>query len=94
MYQTFVNKKPVAQIVSTQPLSVKTPTGTIELNSLAFAETLNLSLFAFFMIFLVFLGSHIIGIGNNMLKTERICQTLEKLRKEDVLSHEKDIKKL
>ncbi|MBO7238009.1 MAG: hypothetical protein J6U96_01800 [Elusimicrobiaceae bacterium] len=94
MYQTFVNKKPVAQIIAAQPLSVNTQNGRIELDGASIVQTLNISLFAFFMMFLVFLGSHIIGIGNNMLKTERICQTLEKLRKEDVTSHEKDIKKL
>ena len=93
-YQTFVNKKPVAQIIASQPLSVKTQNGTIELNSDSIVQTLNISLFAFFMMFLVFVGSHFIGIGNNMLKTERICQTLAKLRKEDVVDHEKDLKKL
>lgn len=94
MYQTFVNKKPVAQMITAQPLSVKTQAGIVELDSVSIVQTLNISLFAFFMMFLVFLGGHIIGIGNNMLKTERICATLEKLRKEDVLEHEKDIKKL
>jgi len=94
MYQTFVNKKPVAQLISTQPLSVTTQAGVVELDSTAIVQTLNISLFVFFMMFLVFLGGHIIGIGNNLLKTERICQTLEKMRKEEILDNEKDIKKL
>ena len=46
------------------------------------------------MMFLVGLGAKITQAGNQLLKTERICQTLEKLRKEDVLSGEAEIKKL
>ena len=93
-YETFVNKKPVAQIIPVQPLSVKMDAGALELDAPAIVQTLNTSLFAFFMILLAFLGAQIAGVGNNMLKTERICDTLQKLRKEDILSNEKDIKKL
>ena len=93
-YQTFVNKKPVAQIIPAQPLSIKTSNGTIELNSVAIVQTLNVSLFVLFMVFLTFLGTNIIGIGQNIIKTERICFILKNLRKEDILANENQIRKL
>ena len=94
MYQTFVNKKPVVQVVSAKPLALSTQFGTLQADGTLVANVLNLALFALFMIFLAALGARVAGVGNQLLKTERICDTLQHLRREDVLNHEKDIRKL
>ncbi len=94
MYQTFVNKKPVMQIVPAKPLALTTQFGTIQTDGTVVAHVLNIVLFAMFMVFLAALGARVAGVGNQLLKTERICETLQHLRREDVLNHEKDIRKL
>lgn len=94
MYQTFVQKKPVVQILHMQPVTMSTPYGTLQLDSSAANQVLNLGMFALFMIFLTGLGGAVLSAGNQLLKTERICDTLQTLRRTDVLAHEKDIQKL
>ncbi len=94
MYQTFVNKKPVVQVLNIQPLSVNTQYGTVQMNTAAVNQVLNLGLFSVFMIFLVGLGGKVAGVGNNLLKTERICETLQSLRAKDVLNNENEFKNL
>jgi len=94
MYQTFVNKKPVVQLVTAKPLALNTQYGAVQFDSAPIVHTLNLILFALFMMFLAVLGAKVAGIGNQLLKTERICETLETLRAQEALAHQKDIKKL
>lgn len=94
MYQTFVHKKPVVQVLQLKPLSIQTQYGTMQLDTQAISQIINLALFALFMAFLVVLGGKVFGAGSQLLKTERICETLQKLRREDVISNEKDIRKL
>ena len=94
MYQTFVHKKPVVQVLQLKPLPIQTQYGTLQLDTQAVNQIVNLSLFALFMIFLAGLGSRIVSAGNQLLKTERICETLQKLRREDVLANETSIRKL
>ncbi len=94
MYQTFVNRRPVVQVLQLKPIALNTQYGQVQVQSDVVNQILNLSLFALFMIFLVGLGSKVASIGNNLLKTERICETLQMLRKEDVLSDQDPIKKL
>lgn len=94
MYQTFVNRRPVVQVLQLKPIDLNTQYGQVQIQSEVVNQILNLSLFALFMIFLVGLGSKIAAVGNSLLKTERICETLQMLRKEDILSEEHQIKKL
>ena len=94
MYQTFVKAKPVIQVVTLKPLSFNTQYGTVQIDGSMIGQIINVGLFALFMIFLAALGAKIASVGNGLLKTERICETLETLRREDVLANEKDIKKL
>lgn len=94
MYQTFVHKKPVVQLVQSRPLALQTQYGAVQLDTAALTQVLNYSLFALFMIFLASVGAKLVGAGNQLLKTERICETLQTLRARDVLEHEKDIQKL
>lgn len=94
MYQTFINKKPVIQVVEIKPFSLGTQYGTVQVDGAMVGQVLNIALFVLFMLFLAALGARIAGIGNQLLKTERICETLQKLRREDALSHEKEIRKL
>ncbi len=94
MYQTFVRKKPVVQLVQPRPLALNTQYGTVQLDVVAITQVFNLSLFALFMIFLVSLGGKLVSVGSQLLKTERICDTLQSLRAADVLEHEKEIQKL
>jgi len=95
MYQTFVNKKPVAQLVNAQPLSINTNNMKMQFDSTAIIQVFNISLFALFMMFLVVLGMNIIKVGNNLLKTERICETLEKIHLQGgTTPNEKELNKL
>ncbi len=94
MYQTFVNKKPVIQVVQLKPLAVNTQYGAVEIQADVINQILNISFFVLFMIFLAGLGSKVAGIGNNLLKTERLCETLQSLRHEGILAQEERIKKL
>lgn len=94
MYQTFVNKKPVAQVLQLQPLRLNTQYGTVQVDSAVVNQVLNLSLFALFMIFLAGLGGKVAAAGNQLLKTERICETLQMLRRSDAVGRENDLKKL
>lgn len=94
MYQTFVQAKPVMQLVHSQPLALATQYGQVKVDAAFATQTLNIVLFALFMMFLALIGARVAGIGNQLLKTERICQTLQQLRREDALSNEKEIRKL
>lgn len=94
MYQTFVHKKPVVQVLQLKPLSVNTQYGAVQIDAGVVNQVLNLSLFALFMIFLAGLGGKVAGIGGQLLKTERLCDTLRELKREGVLQKEEDIKKL
>lgn len=94
MYQTFVNKKPVVQVLQLKPMSINTQYGAVQMDSGVVDQVLNLSLFALFMIFLAGLGGKVAAVGNNLLKTERICETLQTLRREGALRKEDEIKKL
>ena len=94
MYQTFVNRKPVAQVLQLKPLAMNTQYGTVEVQTEAINQIVNIGLFALFMMFLAALGGKIAAIGGNLLKTERLCETLQQLRRDEVLTQEERIKKL
>lgn len=94
MYQTFVNKKPVVQVVTLQPLLLNTQYGSVQVDSTLVGQVINIGLFALFMLFLSAFGAKIAAIGNTLLKTERVCQTLQMLRRQEALSHKQDIEKL
>lgn len=91
MYQTFVHKKPVVQVLRLQPMNLRTQYGAVQVDSAIVNQVLNLSLFALFMIFLAGLGGKVAGVGNNLLKTERICETLQQLERSE---RNKEIQKL
>lgn len=94
MYQTFVNKKPVVQVLQLKPMSINTQYGAVQMDAGLVSQVLNLSLFALFMIFLAGLGGKVAAVGNNLLKTERICETLKTLTRQDALDREDKIKRL
>ncbi|MBR2865979.1 MAG: hypothetical protein IKJ44_02370 [Elusimicrobiaceae bacterium] len=94
MYQTFVNKKPVVQVLQLKNFNVNTQYGPIEMEASSVNQILNLSLFALLMMFLAGLGAKVAGIGNNLLKTERICETLQTLSVKEALDKQKDIQRL
>lgn len=94
MYQTFVNKKPVVQVMQLKPLHLNTQYGPIQMDATAVNQILNLSLFSLFMIFLTGLGAKVAGIGNNLLKTERICETLKEMPPTQIAQKQKDIQQL
>lgn len=83
MYQTFVHKKPVVQVLNLTPMKLNTQYGAVQVDSAVVNQVLNLSLFALFMIFLAGLGSKVASIGNNLLKTELICETLRQLEHQE-----------
>ncbi len=94
MYQTFVNKKPVVQVLETKPLAMNTQYGKVEVQADVVSQVLNLALFALFMLFMAAVGGRVAQAGNNLVKTERLCETLLELKKSDVLARPDEIKKL
>ena len=94
MYQTFVNKKPVVQILELKPLALNTQYGSVQMDSGMVNQILNYTLFALFMFFLVSLGGGVARLGNFLLKTERICETLRLLRLQDATQNEDEMRKL
>lgn len=94
MYQTFVNKKPVVQIMQLKPLHLNTQYGAVQLDASAANQIINLSLFALFMIFLAGLGAKVASVGNHLLKTERICETLKEMKLSEISQKQKEIQKL
>lgn len=94
MYQTFVNKKPVVQVLETKPLAMNTQYGKVEVQADVVNQVLNLVLFALFMLFMAAIGGRVALAGNNLVKTERLCETLLLLKREDALNKANEIKKL
>lgn len=94
MYKVFVDHRPVINIVQMQELSFKTQNGPVQLQMAGLNGLINISLFSLFMVFLVSLGAKTANIGINLLKTERICETLLTLRRTDVNDRESELTKL
>lgn len=94
MYNTFVNRKPVLNVVNIQELQFKTQNGPVALPMNSLNGLLNISLFCVFMLFLATLGGKVALVGVNMLKVERIHDAILQLKKSDALDNQPDLDRL
>ncbi len=76
MYKVFVNGNAVVPVIQLADLQLNTTYGLIQIPMKSISQVVNLGLFAIFMVFVLSAGSKIAGIGNGMLKNERIYEAL------------------
>lgn len=76
MYKVFANGSPVVAVVQMADVRLNTQYGPVQIPMKGINTIANLGLFALFMMFVLSAGSKISGIGNGMLKNERIYDAL------------------
>ena len=75
MYKVFVNGA-AAPIIQLADLQLNTAYGPVIVPMKSASQVVNLGLFAIFMVFVVSAGGKIAGIGNGLVKNERIYEAL------------------
>lgn len=91
MYKVFVNGQAVVPIIQMADVQLNTAYGPVQVPMKSISVLANLGLFAVFMLFVLSAGGKVAGIGNGLLKNERIYDALL----ENPSANEKDtLKKL
>lgn len=94
MYKVFIDKNPVMPVVQMADANISTQYGVVKFPMQAVNQIANLGLFSLLMIFIGTIGAKVAGVGNGLLKTERIHDAILKLKAQDVLGQEKELGKL
>lgn len=76
MYKVFVNGNAVVPVMQLADLQLNTAYGPVQIPMKSIGTLVNWGLFAVFMVFVLSAGGTIAGIGNGLLKTERIYEAL------------------
>lgn len=76
MYKVFVDGAAAAPIIQLADLQLNTAYGPVIVPMKSASQVANLGLFAIFMVFVVSAGGKIAGIGNGLVKNERIYEAL------------------
>lgn len=76
MYKVFVNANAVTQIVQLADVQLNTAYGPVLVPMKGLSSVVNLGLFAVFMLFVLTAGSKLAGVGNGLLKNERIYEAV------------------
>ncbi|MBP5403947.1 MAG: hypothetical protein J6Y17_02530 [Elusimicrobiaceae bacterium] len=84
MYQVFINGGSVANIINFADLTFQTQVGPLQFPMQQTSLIANLGLFALFMGFLVAVGGKVASIGCQILKIERLRETLLQLKPENI----------
>lgn len=92
MYKVFANGSPVVAVVQMADVQLNTQYGPVQIPMKGVNAVANLGLFAVFMFFVLSAGSKLAGVGNGMLKNERIYDAL--LENPDALKSADAFKKL
>lgn len=88
MYKVFVDRQPVAPVVQMADLRINTQYGEMQIPMQGTNQIANLGLFALLMVFVLSAGSKLAGVGNGMLKAERIHDALLQIESKNVPSQE------
>ena len=91
--KVFIGGDAVVQLVQLPSLPIQTQYGTLQIPFKEMAPIINLGLFAIFMLCVMTAGGLLAKIGVNLLKVERICETLLQLPNKQILNQE-TLKKL
>lgn len=89
MYQVFINGGAVMPVMQFADMQINTQYGPMLLPMKNLSTLANLGLFAVQMLFILSAGSKVAQIGNGLVKTERLCETLKNSR-----TAEEELKKL
>lgn len=76
MYKVFADRQPVAPVVQMADLRINTQYGPMQIPMQGVNQIANLGLFALLMLFILSAGAKLAGVGNGLLKTERIHDAL------------------
>lgn len=76
MYKVFVNANAVTQIAQLADVQLNTAYGPVLVPMKGISSVVNLGLFAVFMLFVLTAGSKLAGVGNGLLKNERIYEAV------------------
>ena len=76
MYKVFVNGNAVMPIIQLADMQLNTAYGPVVIPMKSLSSVVNLMLFALFMAFVLSAGAKVAGVGNGMLKAERIYDAL------------------
>lgn len=76
MYKVFVNGNAAMPIIQLADMQLNTAYGIIQVPMKSFSAVINLLLFAVFMVFVLSAGGKLAGVGNGLLKSERIYDAL------------------
>lgn len=88
MYKVFADRQPVAPVVQMADLRINTQYGEMQLPMQGANQIANLGLFALFMVFILSAGAKLAGVGNGMLKAERIHDALLQIEHKNAPSEE------
>ncbi len=93
MYKVFADRQPVAPVVQMADLRINTQYGPMQIPMQGVNQIANLGLFALLMVFILSAGAKLAGVGNGMLKAERIHDALLALETKNAPA-EQTLKKL
>lgn len=93
MYKVFADRQPVAPVVQMTDLRINTQYGPMQIPMQGVNQIANLGLFAVLMMFILSAGAKLAGVGNGMLKAERIHDALLQLQAKNAPA-EQTLKKL
>lgn len=83
MYKVFVNGGAVMPVMQFTDMQINTQYGPMLLPMKNLSTLANLGLFAVLMMFVLSAGSKVAQIGNGLLKTERLCETIKNSQTEE-----------
>lgn len=83
MYKVFVNGGAVMPVMQFADMQINTQYGPMLLPMKNLSTLANLGLFAVLMMFVLSAGSKVAQIGNGLLKTERLCETIKNRQTEE-----------
>lgn len=93
MYKVFADRQPVAPVVQMADMRINTQYGPMQIPMQGVNQIANLGLFALLMAFILSAGAKLAGVGNGMLKSERIHDALLQIENKH-LPTEETLKKL
>ena len=83
MYKVFVNGNAVVPVLQLADLQLNTAYGAVQIPMKSISTVVNIGLFAIFMVFVLAAGGKIAGVGNGLLKNERIYEALTENKNAD-----------
>ena len=84
MFNTFINKQPVTQLITTQKMTINTQQGPMEIDTAAMTSMINFALYGIFMFFIVAVGGRVIAAGTNLVKADAFAEALKNAKFDDI----------